>query len=295
MENNLTTDEKALEKINQFARKPLSAEQVYCFSVILCDNEIDRDNEKFSIKSLNVLSKLFIGKTGIFDHNPKGENQTARIYDTEVRTYADRTTKDGEQYTALIGYAYMLRTDKNKDLIMEIDGGIKKEVSVSCSVQNSICSICKSDKNTHPCTHVSGKYYGEKLCYFTLETPMDAYEWSFVAIPAQVNAGVTKRFSETPSQSEITKELNEKSARLSVACEYLRGEILKLSYFAKPFHSSQWIRKMTEGMDVYELLSLKKSFEDELKANEKTLSAEEKSFITAIYPEEENDNSEFKM
>lgn len=293
--DSFTTDEKALEKINRFARKPLTAEQVYCFSVILCDNEIDRDNEKFSIKTLNALSELFIGKTGIFDHDPKGENQRARIYNTEIKTFPEKTTRDGEMYTALMGSAYMLRTDSNKELIMEIDGGIKKEVSVSCSVKNSICSICHSDKNTQPCSHVSGKYYGEKLCYFTLENPTDAYEWSFVAIPAQINAGVTKRFSQNAVQPEFTKQLNEKNEKLSAACEYLRGEILKLSYFAKPFHSSEWIRKMTEGMDVYELLSLKKSFEKELKTNEKTLSAEEKSFITAIYPEDENDNSDFKM
>jgi hypothetical protein len=37
--------------INRFARTPLTAEQVYCFAVRLCDNEVDRDFERFDEKS----------------------------------------------------------------------------------------------------------------------------------------------------------------------------------------------------------------------------------------------------
>lgn len=50
----------------------------------LCDNEIDRDGERFSLEALEQLKALFVGKTGIFDHDPKGENQTARIYAAEL-------------------------------------------------------------------------------------------------------------------------------------------------------------------------------------------------------------------
>ena len=45
------------------------------------------------------------------------------------------------------------------------------------------------------CDHEKGGEYGGKLCYHILDEPLDAYEWSFVAVPAQVNAGVTKRFA----------------------------------------------------------------------------------------------------
>lgn len=31
-----------------------------------------------------------------------------------------------------------------------------------------------------------------RLCYGELQNPTDAYEWSFVAVPAQKNAGITK-------------------------------------------------------------------------------------------------------
>ena len=82
-------------KINRYSRRELDPGEVYTFSVVLCDNEIDRDGERFTINALKRLSGLFLGKTGIFDHNPKGENQTARIYDACVLTDSSRKTGVG--------------------------------------------------------------------------------------------------------------------------------------------------------------------------------------------------------
>ena len=90
--------EEQLEQISAFARRPLAADEVYVFSMILCDNEIDRDYERFPRQSLEVLGRLFIGKTGIFDHNPKGENQTARIFQTTVECDTHRHTQNIRKY-----------------------------------------------------------------------------------------------------------------------------------------------------------------------------------------------------
>ena len=131
-----------LEKINQFTRRELSEEEVYLFDVILCDNNIDRDCEAFSEKALEQMQKLFIGKTGIFDHNLKSAGQTARIYDTELLTDPNRKTQDGRNFISLKAHAYMIRTESNADFIKEIDAGIKKEVSISCRAGKKICSVC---------------------------------------------------------------------------------------------------------------------------------------------------------
>ena len=147
-ENNELSNE--LELINKLSRRKLKEDEVYIFSVILCDNETDRDNERFSIASLRKLAELFVGKTGIFDHDPKGANQTARIFSTQLLQEPEKRTHSGEVYTYLKAKAYMMRTDKNADFIKEIDGGIKKEVSVCCSVNHEICSICGEDKKAHP-------------------------------------------------------------------------------------------------------------------------------------------------
>lgn len=58
-------NENELELINRYSRKELSPEEVYIFSVTLCDNEVDRDLERFSKSALYALAPLFEGKTGI--------------------------------------------------------------------------------------------------------------------------------------------------------------------------------------------------------------------------------------
>ena len=61
-------DAAQLQKINKLAKSPLAAEDVYVFSVRLCDDQVDRDFERFSQKALKELAPMFIGKTGIADH-----------------------------------------------------------------------------------------------------------------------------------------------------------------------------------------------------------------------------------
>jgi hypothetical protein len=142
-----------LAQLNQFTRRTLTQEEVFLFDVRLCDNEIDRDGERFSLEALEQLKTLFVGKTGIFDHNPKGENQTARLYAAELVQDPERITAAGEVYTFLKGHAYMVRTDANRDLIREIDGGIKKEVSISCAAASQTCSVCGTVSDSNFCPH----------------------------------------------------------------------------------------------------------------------------------------------
>ena len=186
-----------LALINRFAKTPLTADQVYTFSIRLCDNEVDRDFERFDPAALETLSQLFVGKSGIFDHQWSTQGQTARIYRTEVVREAAVTTAAGDAYCWLKGWAYLLRTEKNADLIAEIEGGIKKEVSVGCRVARSICSVCGAEGGG--CDHVRGQRYGDRLCFLELQDPVDAYEWSFVAVPAQRDAGVLKRLGDRKS------------------------------------------------------------------------------------------------
>ena len=132
--------ENDLSLINQLAKTSLSQEQVYTFTVRLCDNEIDRDFERFEPGALETLGQLLLGKCGIFDHQWSALGQTARIYRTEVVREPETVTAAGDAYCWLKGWAYLMRSEKNQDLIAEIEGGIKKEVSVGCSMGRSICS-----------------------------------------------------------------------------------------------------------------------------------------------------------
>ena len=214
-----------LGKINRYCRRELTPGEVYTFSVILCDNEIDRDGERFTIGALKRLAALFVGKTGIFDHNPKGENQTARIFDTVVLTDSSRKTAAGEPYTYIKASAYMVRSPKTEELILEIDAGIKKEVSVGCSVAKITCSVCGADLRKEGCEHRKGELVGGKVCHAVLDQPTDAYEWSFVAVPAQRAAGVVKGFStEKPRSTEVLlKSIQEAGRELLLTAAEQKG------------------------------------------------------------------------
>ena len=190
--------EEDLKEINKHALTPLTAEEVFTFKAVLCDNEVDRTHEQFTQKALQDLQKLFLGKTVIKDHEHRADNQVARIYKTEL-TQGTKTLKSGEIYTQLVAHCYMVKTASNADLIAEIKGGIKKEGSVGCSITGSICSICGTDNTKSYCRHWPGRSYekeaGTEVCIFKLTGAKDAYEFSLVAVPAQRAAGVSKSYT----------------------------------------------------------------------------------------------------
>lgn len=188
----LTPSDEEMELINTYSRRKLTPEEVYCFSLVLCDNELDRDFEQFATEELEAIAKLFVGKTGIFDHDPSAKNQCARIFRCSVVTDPEKTTSLGEIYSCVKAEAYIPKTEGSAELISQIDSGIKKEVSVSCAVKSSLCSVCGAELNSSDCVHKKGLVYGERLCYGILSGIYDAYEWSFVAVPAQRSAGVVK-------------------------------------------------------------------------------------------------------
>ncbi|MDE5764993.1 MAG: hypothetical protein K2N49_03130 [Ruminococcus sp.] len=247
-------EKEILEKINKFTRREFSEDELYTFSVILCDNEIDRDGERFSESALRTLQKLFIGITGIFDHNASTSNQTARIYDTEIVTDESHTTKTNEPYQYLKGFAYMVRTDDNKNLIAEIDGGIKKEVSISCTASRKICSICGRDKIKNRCGHVNGKSYSNRICHTVLDGITDAYEWSFVAVPAQVNAGVTKKFMYSIGEKSASE--TEKQSENSLC-----RDIIREAFVRDGIRGAENVSEKMKNMNESELSILKRSYE----------------------------------
>lgn len=232
-----TNDDMA--KIQEFARKELTTEEIYTFNVSLCNNDVDRDFEKFSLKALEELAPMFVGKTGIFDHSMKARDQKARIFDTYVERVNGKITADGEDMYALKAKVYMLNNEENKGLIDEIDAGIKKEVSVSCSMDSATCSICGADKRKAPCQHRNGREYDNKLCFSILDGATDAYEFSFVAVPAQREAGVTKAYGDRKecNMTEVIEKMG--------ACD---GEVVLTKSQARQI--SSYIDDLKEGANL---------------------------------------------
>ena len=183
--------ERDIELINKFAYKPLTPNDVYVFSINLCDSERDRDNERFTWSALQDIKKLAIGKQGIIDRGCAKNSIIARIFDTAF--YADMGfDKDGHPKYWVEAKAYMVCNADTEEVIKEIDAGIKKEVSISCSCFDMVCSVCGC-KWGH-CQHTKGQYYDDVLCVKEIQTVNDLYEWSFVVPPVHSERSKVKRY-----------------------------------------------------------------------------------------------------
>ena len=253
-----------MEAINAQAKAVLRAEDVYVFSVRLCDDQVDRDMERFDTAALPALAKLFIGKTGIVDHRWSSENQVARIFQTQV------VREDGVSY--IKAWAYIRRGGQAEEVIADIEAGIKKEVSVGCAMGRAVCSVCGSEYGT--CGHHKGESYDGQVCCAILKEPMDAYEFSFVAVPAQREAGVIKTLGRGGrSLKELADEFGaqgeyralHKLAQLGLEYEkQLRDQVVRLCLSLELGASEPVLRSIVEKAAAEDLMALKAALEQRM-------------------------------
>ena len=246
-----------LEAINAQAKAELTEDQVYVFSLRLCDDQVDRDWERFDTEALPALAKLFIGKTGIVDHKWSSDSQVARIFRTQV------VREDGVSY--IKAWAYIRRGGHAEEVIADIEAGIKKEVSVGCAMGRSVCSVCGGEYGT--CGHQKGESYDGQLCCAILKEPMDAYEFSFVAVPAQREAGVLKglgggmrslkELADTFGAQSEYRALH-KLAQLGMAYEkQLRDEVVRLCLVLELGAEEPVLRGIVDKAAAEDLMKLK--------------------------------------
>lgn len=295
--------------VNQYSRRELDADEVYLFTVMLCDNDIDRDYERFTVESLFALEKLFVGKTGIIDHDPTAKNQKARIISCKVESVDGAFTSRGDQLFRLTARAYIRRTQGNAELIEAIEAGIVKEVSVGCSVGHTICSVCRNEMHSPLCSHQKGREYDGELCYGELTEPQDAYEFSFVAVPSQRAAGVMKGYEEK-DMNEICKSLTgeckvtlskEEAAKLHEYIESLESDSAAVKAYREEI-TGQLRSKLREkgvALDyVVEDCILKKLSIHEAQSLLKALSREERKAVPQLSghnADEAIGNTEFRI
>ena len=252
-----------LERINALAKSRLNGEQVYVFSLRLCDDQIDRDGERFDTAALPALAKLFIGKTGIIDHKWSAENQIARIFETQVVKEKD--------VSYIRAWAYIRRGGANDEVIADIEAGIKKEVSVGCAMARAVCSICGSEYGT--CGHVKGETYEGQTCAVILKEPVDAYEFSFVAVPAQREAGVMKALGGGRKLKELA-EANGAQAEYRMLCKEaelgrryrkdLEDSVVRLGLALELGVSEPVLRSLTKTAAAEDLLALREALQGRL-------------------------------
>ena len=252
-----------LDAINAQAKGKLTAEQVYVFSLRLCDDQLDRDGERFDTAALPELAKLFIGKTGIVDHKWSSDSQVARIFSTEV------VREDSISY--IKAWAYIRRGGHADEVIADIEAGIKKEVSVGCAMGRAICSVCGSEYGS--CGHVKGEHYDGTLCCAILKDPVDAYEFSFVAVPAQRDAGVLKALGSRRCLKELADEFGAqaeyralyKQAQLGLEYQSLLGdEVVRLCLSLGLGIEEPVLRSIVTKVGAEELKKMKSALQERM-------------------------------
>ena len=142
----------------------------YTFDVKMFDNELDETFERFSATALKRLAELSHGTVGVLGGEP-----VARVLEARVVIEQHRLTKAGDPYRWVKARITVPLNEKTSALIYEIEHGHRHEISVGCSVQKVVCSICgKQD-----CAHTPGNYYDGALCYMELCGVNEIYEWRF--------------------------------------------------------------------------------------------------------------------
>lgn len=207
VEKKLDLDDGEMALINRQSLRKLAAEEVYAFRFVGCDTRVDREYEQFTPGALGKLARLSVGRPVLRDHSWSADTQTARIYAAGVEPAGSEER--------LVLRAYMVRNAATEPTIQAIEAGILREVSVGCACGKAVCGICGTDKTKAFCEHTPGQSYQGKVCTVALDDVRDAYEFSFVAVPAQKGAGTVKSYggegeppaAAPPEAADVEKEL----------------------------------------------------------------------------------------
>ena len=99
--------EEQLEQISRFSRRPMKAEEVYCFSVRLCDDQVDPDVAQRRVELVvdlqsRVMDEYNEQRLGtVMEVLCEGFDSQAGCY--VGRTYADSVEIDGHVYFTAAG------------------------------------------------------------------------------------------------------------------------------------------------------------------------------------------------
>jgi hypothetical protein len=207
---------KEFEHIKPLVSEDTTPEQLYIFSLRMCNNDIDADNDKLSDDFLRQFAEQINTSSIplIKDHTWTADGQIGRVYRAEV--LSDGVNSLGEPYTYVLGYAYVAA---DSDIVSRIKLGLLSEVSVGFDGSGYTCSVCGAGVKSHDCQctngHVFGTEYEGNPVYRNVNQCLSALECSFVPVPAQDGAEIQSKSKEgrRVKISEFRKILGLKSKK----------------------------------------------------------------------------------
>lgn len=164
-------------RINRFAPTPLQAEQVFIRSMYLCSNQpCDADHCQLTRNALQQIARQIPGQSVLAGHN-RNTLPLARFYHAEVVQRG--LDEAGQPILFVRAWFYWLReTEGSRDLLLKIDGGIYREVSLAWQFSEWRCSVCDAQRGE--CRHIPGKQYGETVCRRIIDSIDQVLEGSLV-------------------------------------------------------------------------------------------------------------------
>ncbi len=130
-----------LAKINRFALKELTGEEVYVRKCLLAHSAVDRDNERFPEPLLDNFAETLPGKSLLFGHDRRTYLPLGLFFDasTEVMSADQFKTLTGEdprlpdgmtEVKVLWGWYYIVKTPSSEDMISNIEAGVYRHFSI---------------------------------------------------------------------------------------------------------------------------------------------------------------------
>lgn len=139
-----------LALINQFTRRPFTAEELYVGQLRLANNAIDRDNERFSEEVLTRFAATAIRKTMLFDHSRETQDgAVGKFFDVTIEKLAlqQANAETGEDLVLpanvteawfLCPWFYVPVKGVDEQVIVKIDAGIHDFASIGFRCESCV-------------------------------------------------------------------------------------------------------------------------------------------------------------
>ena len=192
-----TPTEEQLVKINQFTRRPFTAEEVYVGQLWLANNAIDRDGERYNEEILQHFNDTITRKTFLLDHGKYDidKNAVGKFFDSVIDAIPldQARAVTGEDIELppgvtdvlfLAPWFYIPREGVDPKTLVKIDAGVFDFSSIGYRAERLV-----------PITDQKGT-----VLYYEYQGRGEATEGSLVYLGAQYGAGM-KSLEEKPGTS----------------------------------------------------------------------------------------------
>ena len=117
------------EAVNRFALRPLAREEYAVFSLDLCNDQVDKHFSRFPQEELEKISLMTPGRPLMERHDVRGSLPRGTFFRSKLHHEGERVSVRPD--------VYVLRTEGNRDFILNIEGGVYRETSIGFFVSSA--------------------------------------------------------------------------------------------------------------------------------------------------------------